>query len=214
MQRVMQHMTQRNLDRTDLKILDVLQQQGNLSAAEIAEKVGLTATTAWRRISRLEEEGVIRQRVALLNREAVGLSVTVFAQVRLSTQGREAISRFEQVVRKHPEIMECYTMLGETDFLLRIVARDIRAYEAFYLDHLSRFPGSPGSQLIDCVVSDQGDDSATAEQGMRLHKAVLRLCSGSTGNIRLPAPVSLVIAPDNSGPLQCLSVPSNPLLDL
>jgi Lrp/AsnC family transcriptional regulator len=136
----MQQMTQRNLDRTDLKILEVLQQQGNLSAAEIAEKVGLTTTTAWRRISRLEEEGVIRQRVALLDREAVGLSVTVFAHVRLSTQGREAITKFEQAVRKHPEILECYTMLGETDFLLRIVARDIRAYEAFYLDHLSRFP--------------------------------------------------------------------------
>jgi Lrp/AsnC family transcriptional regulator len=134
------YMTQQNLDRTDLKILELLQQQGNLSAAEVAEKVGLTATTAWRRISRLEQDGVIRQRVALLDREAVGLSVTVFAHVRLSTQGREAISRFEQVVRKHPEIMECYTMLGETDFLLRIVTKDVRTYEAFYLDHLSKFP--------------------------------------------------------------------------
>lgn len=133
-------MTQQKLDRTDLKILEALQQQANLSAADIAERVGLTPTTAWRRISRLEENGVILRRVAVLDREAVGLSVTVFAHVRLSTQGREAITRFEQAVRKHPEILECYTMLGETDFLLRIVARDIRAYEAFYLDHLSRFP--------------------------------------------------------------------------
>lgn len=137
----MQQMTQRPLDPMDLRILDVLQQNGNASAAEIAEQVGLTATTAWRRISRLEEEGIIRQRVALLDREAVGLSVMVFATVRLSSQGRDAIEKFKQAVRKHPEILECYTMLGETDFLLRIVTRDIKAYEAFYLDYLSRFPG-------------------------------------------------------------------------
>jgi Lrp/AsnC family transcriptional regulator len=65
----------------------------------------------------------------------------VFAHVRLATQGREALAKFEQAVRKHPEILECYTLLGETDFILRIVARDIKAYEAFFLDHLSRFPG-------------------------------------------------------------------------
>ena len=110
----MQQMTQRSLDPMDLRILDVLQQNGNASAAEIAEQVGLTATTAWRRISRLEEEGIIRQRVALLDREAVGLSVMVFATVRLSSQGRDAIEKFKQAVRKHPEILECYTMLGET----------------------------------------------------------------------------------------------------
>lgn len=137
----MHPMTQRNLDRTDLKILDALQQQGNLSAAEIAEKVGLTTTTAWRRISRLEQEGVIRQRVALLDREAVGFNVTVFAHVRLASQGGDAVVKFEQAVRKHPEILECYTMLGETDFLLRVIARDLKAYEAFFRDTLSRFPG-------------------------------------------------------------------------
>lgn len=137
----MQHMTQRSLDPMDLKILNVLQQNAAASAAEIADQVGLTSTTAWRRISRLEEEGVIRQRVAILDREAVGLTVMVFATVRLSSQGRDAIEKFKQAVRKHPEILECYTMLGETDFLLRIVTRDIKAYEAFYLDHLSRFPG-------------------------------------------------------------------------
>lgn len=131
---------QRVLDRTDLKILDVLQQQGDLSGAEVAEKIGVTPTTCWRRIARLERDGVLRRRVALLDRESVGLSVMVFAQVRLWTQGRDALAKFELAVRKHSEILECYTMLGETDFLLRIVARDIKAYEAFFLDHLSRFP--------------------------------------------------------------------------
>lgn len=128
------------LDRSDMRILEVLQQHGALSAAEVAERVSMTPSTCWRRISRLEELGVIRNRVALVDREKLGLSVTVFAHVKLSTHGRDALARFEQAVRGHPEILECYTMMGETDFLLRIVTRDIKSYEAFFLDHLSRFP--------------------------------------------------------------------------
>ena len=134
-------MTIRSYDRADYRILGALQQDGQLSAAQLAERVGLTATTCWRRVTRLERSGAIKRRVALLDREIVGLSVMVFAHVRLATQGREALAKFEQAVRKHPEILECYTLLGETDFILRIVARDIKAYEAFFLDHLSRFPG-------------------------------------------------------------------------
>ena len=134
-------MTIRSYDRADYRILGALQQDGQLSAAQLAERVGLTATTCWRRVTRLERSGAIKRRVALLDREVVGLSVMVFAHVRLATQGREALAKFEQAVRKHPEILECYTLLGETDFILRIVARDIKAYEAFFLDHLSRFPG-------------------------------------------------------------------------
>ena len=147
-----------NLDRSDLRILDLLQQQGQLSAAEVAERLGMTASTCWRRVSRLEVQGVIRRRVALLDpeaevqvrvvrrvalldREKVGLNVLVFSHVKLSGHGRDALLKFEQAVRQHPEILECYTLMGETDFLLRIVCRDIKAYEAFFLDHLSRFPG-------------------------------------------------------------------------
>ncbi len=128
------------MDRADLKILETLQQHGALSAAEIAEKVDLTTSTCWRRISRLEEAGVIRNRVALLDREKVGLAVTVFSRVKLATQGRDALSKFEQAVRELPEVVECYTLMGDSDFLLRIVTRDIKAYEAFFLDHLSRLP--------------------------------------------------------------------------
>jgi Lrp/AsnC family transcriptional regulator len=136
----MKYMSNIELDRTDFRILDALQQHGDLSAAQLAERVGLTATTCWRRVTRLTENKVIRQRVALLDREAVGLGVMVFAHVRLATQGRDAIIKFQQAVLKHPEILECYTMLGETDFLLRIVTKSTKAYEAFFLDHLSRFP--------------------------------------------------------------------------
>ena len=110
-------------------------------SAEVAERLGMTASTCWRRVSRLEEQGVIRRRVALLDREKLGLPVMVFSHVKVAGHGRDALLRFEQAVRAHAEILECYTLMGETDFLLRIVCRDIKAYEAFFLDHLSRFPG-------------------------------------------------------------------------
>lgn len=132
---------QADLDRGDARILELIQEHGDLSAAEIAERLDMTASTCWRRLSRLQELGVIRKRVALLDRERVGLNVLVFSHVKLIAQGRDALLRFEQAVRQHPEILECYTLMGETDFLLRIVCRDIKAYEAFFLDHLSRFPG-------------------------------------------------------------------------
>lgn len=132
---------QADLDRGDARILDLIQQHGDLSAAEIAERLGMTASTCWRRVSRLEELGVIRKRVALLDAEKVGLNVLVFSHVKLAAHGRDALLKFEQAVRQHPEILECYTLMGDTDFLLRIVCRDIKAYEAFFLDHLSRFPG-------------------------------------------------------------------------
>jgi Lrp/AsnC family transcriptional regulator len=132
---------QSDFDRSDVRILDLVQEHGDLSAAEVAERLGMTPSTCWRRMSRLEEGGVIRKRVALLDREKVGLNVLVFSQVKLAGHGRDALLKFEQAVRQHPEILECYTLMGETDFLLRIACRDIKAYEAFFLDHLSRFPG-------------------------------------------------------------------------
>jgi Lrp/AsnC family transcriptional regulator len=145
-----------DLDRGDLRILDLIQQQGHLSAAEVAERLGMSPSTCWRRVSRLEEQGVIRKRVALLDREKLGLSIMVFSHVKLSGHGRDALLRFEQAVCTHPEILECYTLMGETDFLLRIVCRDIKAYEAFFLDHLSRFPGvqSVNSSIAMAVIKE------------------------------------------------------------
>ncbi len=147
---------QPELDRTDVRILDLLQSHGDLSAAQVAERLSLTASTCWRRITRLEEQGVILRRVALLDREKLGLSVMVFSHVKLAGHGRDALLRFEQAVRAHPEILECYTLMGETDFLLRIVCRDIKAYEAFFLDHLSRFPGvqSVNSSIALAVIKE------------------------------------------------------------
>jgi Lrp/AsnC family transcriptional regulator len=128
------------LDKVDLRILDLLQREGALSVAEVAARTGLSTTTCWRRIQGLEQAKVIKGRVALLDRTALGLDVTIFAHVKLSTQGRDAIAAFAEAIRERPEVLDCYTTMGEWDFMLRVVTRDIKAYEAFYLDHLSKLP--------------------------------------------------------------------------
>jgi Lrp/AsnC family transcriptional regulator len=128
------------LDKVDRRILDLVQREGALSVAEVAARTGLSTTTCWRRIQALEQSGVIKGRVALLDRAALGLDVTIFAHVKLSTQGRDAIAAFAEAIRERPEVLDCYTTMGEWDFMLRVVTRDIKAYEAFYLDHLSKLP--------------------------------------------------------------------------
>jgi Lrp/AsnC family transcriptional regulator len=128
------------LDRLDMRLLDILQRQGALSVAEVASKANLSTTTCWRRIQQLEVNGVIKARVALLDRNSLGLDVTIFAHVKLATTGRDAIAEFEAAIRDRAEVLECYTLTGEWDFLLKIVTKNIKAYEAFYLDYLSRIP--------------------------------------------------------------------------
>jgi Lrp/AsnC family transcriptional regulator len=128
------------LDQLDLRLLDILQREGALSVAEVASKIRLSTTTCWRRIQQLEQNGVIKARVALLDRHALGLDVTMFAHVKLATTGRDAIAEFEEAIRDRAEVLECYTVTGEWDFLLKIVTRNIKAFEAFYLDYLSRIP--------------------------------------------------------------------------
>ena len=136
----MEETIQSRIDKVDRRILDLLQREGALSVAEVASRTGLSTTTCWRRIQNLEHTGVIKGRVALLNRAALGLDVTIFAHVKLSTQGRDAIAAFAEAIRERPEVLDCYKTMGEWDFMLRVVTRDIKAYEAFYLDHLSKLP--------------------------------------------------------------------------
>ena len=97
----------------------------------------------------------------MLDRAALGLDVTIFAHVKLSTQGRDAIAAFAEAIRERPEVLDCYTTMGEWDFMLRIVTRDIKAYEAFYLDHLSKLPYRPVDQLVGHGHRDQGNDRAS-----------------------------------------------------
>lgn len=136
----MEHTTRPVLDRIDRRILDLLQREGALPVAEVAGRTGLSTTTCWRRIQQLEQSGVIRGRVALLDRAALGLEVTIFAHVKLSTQGRDALAEFAAAIRERPEVLDCYTTMGEWDFMLRVVTPDIKSFEAFYLDHLSKMP--------------------------------------------------------------------------
>ncbi len=130
-----------SLDPTDRKILDLLQREPGINASAIGERIGLSQSACWRRIQRLREEGVFEDHPVILNREKVGLTTMVFAHVKLTSHGRSNISAFADAVRKYPEVMECYVLLGNVDFLLRIVAEDIKAYEQFFFEKLSQLPG-------------------------------------------------------------------------
>lgn len=152
----MKNIVRKPVDNLDRRILDVLQRDASLSAAEVATQVGLSTTTCWRRIQQLEQAGIIKGRVAVLDRAALGLDVMVFVQVRLSTQGRDAIAQFDRAIRDRPEVLDCYTLTGEWDFCLRIVTRDMKEYEAFFLDHLSKIPNvqSVNSSIAVTVVKE------------------------------------------------------------
>jgi Lrp/AsnC family transcriptional regulator, cysteine-sensing transcriptional activator len=120
------------MDVMDRKILGVLQQDASLSVAEIGQRVGLSSTPCWKRIQRLEAEGVIEKRVALVNPEKVGLGVTVFVSIETADHSQAWLQRFAEVVQGMPEVMEFYRMAGDVDYMLRVVVSDIRGYDVFY----------------------------------------------------------------------------------
>lgn len=128
------------LDDIDRRILEILQEDASLSSAQVAERVGLSSSPCWRRIQRLEKAGVIRKRVALLDPALLGLGIVVFASVRLTAHGRQALPEFEAAVERYPEVMECYTVSGGQDYLLRVATRDIHAYEVFLREQLLQLP--------------------------------------------------------------------------
>lgn len=129
------------LDHFDRRILDIVQRDAAASAADIGERVGLSQSPCWRRLHRLEQSGYIARKVALLDRRRLGLSVLVFATVKLTAHGRRSLPAFAEAVQAFDEVQECYTLTGEMDFLLRVVAADMEAYERFFFDHLSQLPG-------------------------------------------------------------------------
>lgn len=126
------------IDKTDKKILEILQDDAMLPIAEIAERVGTSKSVCWRRINSLSERGIIKSKVALLNAEQLGLRVVVFANVKLIRKGRHELDNFMQEIQKHPEVTECYTMMGGVDFLLKIVVKNVKQFEDFYWDILSQ----------------------------------------------------------------------------
>ncbi len=130
-----------NLDHVDRRILEWLQNEPGINASAIGEKIGLSQSACWRRIQRLRDEGVIKDQPVKLDREKVGLNTMVFAHVKLTSHGRSNLADFSDAVRKYPEVLDCYVVLGNVDFLLRIVTQDIKAYEQFFFEKLSQLPG-------------------------------------------------------------------------
>ena len=128
------------MDAIDRKILAVLQENAALSVAEIGSRVGLSSTPCWKRIQRLESEGVIQKRVALVDQDRIGLGVTIFVSIETGDHSQEWLDRFAQVVGAMPEVMEFYRMAGDVDYMLRVVVPDIAGYDTFYKKLIAAVP--------------------------------------------------------------------------
>jgi len=129
------------LSAVDIRILEQIQKDSSLSTSDLADRVGLSQSPCWRRLQRLKDEGYIKGQVAQLDRKKLGLSTMVFAQVKLNAHGRAHFDEFAAAVRAFPEVLECYVLMGPVDFLIRVVATDIEAYERFFFNQLSQLPG-------------------------------------------------------------------------
>ena len=128
------------MDTTDRKILALLQDDASLSVAEIGSRVGLSSTPCWKRIQRLEAEGVIQKRVALIDQDKLGLGVTVFVSIQTGDHSHDWLARFADVVGAMPEVLEFYRMAGDVDYMLRVVVPDIQGYDAFYKRLIAAVP--------------------------------------------------------------------------
>lgn len=130
-----------SIDSFDLKIMAHLQEEGAATAADVGAAVGLSQSPCWRRIQRLTDAGFIRRRVALLSRKLLGLDILVFAQVKLEAHGGNKVAEFRDAIRKIPEVQECYVLMGQVDFLLKVVTSDIESYEKLFFEEFSQLPG-------------------------------------------------------------------------
>ena len=134
----------RDMDDIDRKILSTLQENARITNTELADSVGLSAAPCLRRVRALEESGVIRKHVTLLDPAAVHLGVTVFVQISLDLQVGNRLALFERAIAARPEVLECYLMTGDSDYLLRVVVPDVQAYEQFLQNSLTRIEGVAG----------------------------------------------------------------------
>ncbi|PSJ63103.1 Lrp/AsnC family transcriptional regulator [Pseudaminobacter soli (ex Li et al. 2025)] len=129
------------LDRIDSKIIAVLQSDGRITLQELADKVGLSPTPCARRLRMMEDEGIIKGYAAVIDQAKIGLPVSAFASIKLERQREEYLDRFAQTVSKWPEVVDCYLMTGQYDYLMRVVVADLAAYEAFLKTKLTRLEG-------------------------------------------------------------------------
>lgn len=128
-------------DDTTLKILELLQNNSEISTAELAERAGISTSPCWRRVAELKSQGVIRGNVVLVDPLKLGLAVNVFVHVTLEKQDKDTLEVFTNAVSRRPEVMECYLMTGEADFLLRVVIEDLLRYQEFVMECLTQIPG-------------------------------------------------------------------------
>ncbi len=129
-----------DLDTTDRKILNLLQHDGRMTNAQLAEQVNLSQSACHRRVARLEEEGVIAGYAMLVNQEAIGLGTSVIVEVSLDSQAEEYLNNFENAVQNVPAVMECYLMAGDADYVVRVAVADVADYERIHKEYLSRLP--------------------------------------------------------------------------
>ena len=134
-------MADRKLDDIDRRILAALQADGRMTAQQLADRVGLSPSPCARRVRLLEEAGVVKGYVAVVDQAKVGLPISVFASVKLERQREDDLDRFSQAVARWPEVVDCYLMTGQRDYLLRIVVSDLESYERFIKDKLTRLDG-------------------------------------------------------------------------
>ncbi|MDH4059325.1 MAG: Lrp/AsnC family transcriptional regulator [Aquincola sp.] len=129
-----------DIDKLDRELLRLLQADGRLTNAELAQRIGLSASACFRRLQRLEQSGVIAGYAALLDGEAIGRPTTVFVEVTLDNQGSAALDAFERAVAACPDVLECHLMSGDFDYLLRVAVADMRDYERVHRRHVAAFP--------------------------------------------------------------------------
>jgi Lrp/AsnC family leucine-responsive transcriptional regulator len=137
----MQTLDTQALDAIDRRILSALQTDSRITMAELADKVGLSVSPCHRRVKLLEQRGVITRYMALVDQKSLGLHVSVFISIKLQRQKEEDLNRFAKAISKWDEVLECYLMTGNRDYLLRVVAADLSAYEAFLKNKLTRLDG-------------------------------------------------------------------------
>ena len=129
------------LDAIDLKILRILQAEGRISNQDLADRVGLSPSPCLRRVRALEGGGIVQRYVALVDPAAVGRGLQAVVEVRLDRQTTDSVARFEKEIVKYPQVLECYLMAGDWDYVLRVVARDLDEFREFCVNRLGRIPG-------------------------------------------------------------------------
>ena len=152
------------LDQQDVAILKELQRDASLSSTELAERVGLSQSPCWRRVNQLEEAGIIQRKVALLARRKLGIDVLVFVHVKLAGHGWQSLPKFKQKVVSFPEVLQCFLVMGDIDFILLVATRTIEEYNHFVQQKLAQIPGV---QSIDSrIVSEETKNTTELPLGL------------------------------------------------